>query len=130
MKRDSASVALLYLIAPAFSHDFAILYILLGVAMVATALIGFCLHGTSDRDGFSSLTQLEDNSAATTFMYSRLATASIVMRSFGATNLHMALIALLPKLFVYQFAINAGWLFIGKIVELLFSIVMWFRIIS
>ena len=112
MKRDSASVAMLYLIAPAFSHDFAILFILLGVAMVLHSLIGFCLHGTSSNDGFSSLTQLEET---TTIMHSKLATASTIMRSFGATNLHMALIALLPKLFVYQFAINAGWLFIGEI---------------
>ena len=116
MKKDAAAAAMLYLITPAFSHDFGVLYILLGVIMIVTALIGFCLHGTTDQETFEEFTnliQLEDNS--TTFMYqnSKLATTSIILRSFGSTSLHIALIICLPKLFVYQFDINGGWLFIG-----------------
>ena len=46
MKKDSSFLALLYLTSPAFSHDYSVLYILFGISMVVTALIGFCLHGT------------------------------------------------------------------------------------
>ena len=46
IKKDSSFLALLYLASPAFSHDYSVLYILFGISMVVTALIGFCLHGT------------------------------------------------------------------------------------
>ena len=70
---------------------------------------------------FTTLVNFDDTSTTLLFQNSKLATTSVVLRSFGTSCLNFALIVLIPKLFVYQFDINSGWFFIGTGFELCWS---------